>query len=182
MTDRDYVSRLTKAHVGRRVEAPTGDVWAIRGVVKKTAAGSRTWVAGLQHAAERRRYREEEVDTIVNGNWVWADEEEPSSNESLATATDTAAPRDDEGRRLCERCGEPIAFITMQGSGKAMPVDHGGLAAADALAEMEDEVPTGLVTRGGKTLTRSELERAAEADLTVYRSHFVTCPDAEHFH
>lgn len=172
---RSYIEKLTKRDEGRRVEDPEGEPWVIRGVAKRTEHGRRRWMVGLKHAEQSRRYREIERDTILNRSWTWADDGRGPSGPS---GTAKKVPRDDDGRRLCRRCREPIFFVEMP-SGKAMPVDHDGGKAARHIVEEMDSVtmdrPTGWVMRSGKVLTTHELQQAAKADLTVYRSHFASC-------
>lgn len=181
-TTRNYIERMTRRDEGRRVEDPDGDVWIVRGLAQKTKVGRRKWYVGLQHAENSRQYVEHELDRITNRSWAWVDERVGNDRSSVGAQgrkSDETPERDDQGRRLCRRCGAPIQFIRMQGSGKPMPVDHGGVSAREAYEEREnDGSPTGLVTRAGELLSPHDLKRAADDDLTVYRSHFVTCPGA----
>jgi len=173
---RSYVEKLTKHDEGRRVEDPSGEEWTIQGVAKRTERGRGAWYVGLKHTEERGRYREEKRDTILHNAWTWGDD--GRAPDVLPGGSSTKkAPRDDDGRRLCHRCGAPIFFIEMP-TGKKMPVDNEPIAARDVLEEIGEVMmdrPTGWVTRNGKVLTTHELKQAAEANLTIYRSHFASC-------
>jgi len=177
---RSYVENLTRRDVGRRITDSSDETWIIQGVEKKTDRGRRRWMVGLKHAEERRRYQELERDTILNGVWTWADDGRPHSGRQREGSRSKEVPRDDEGRRLCKRCEEPIFFVRTA-SGKAMPVDHEPTAARRIVEDMTITMdkPTGWVTRQGKVLTTHELKKAAQADLTVYRSHFASCNQSD---
>jgi hypothetical protein len=183
MPRRRYVERLTSNHEGEHLVDPNGKEWIVKSVHKnraKMGVGRRTvWMAYLQDPDRRSHYEQMRVSRITGGAWTWGDGEPPASA-PRSTATRTA-PRDERGRRLCKACREPIQFIKAQGTGRAIPVDHGGIAARDVVERADDLSDVSVVTRAGEVLRGEQVRWAAEDDLTVFRSHFASCTKPEAF-
>lgn len=70
----------------------------------------------------------------------------------------------------CRSCGAEILWITMEDSGKKMPID----------VVPDDANGTVVILGGtkGRVCTRSELVHYAACGRRFYRSHFATCPNA----
>lgn len=186
MPTRRYITRLTKRDEGAHVVSPTDEEWRIRSVVKTTAGGRRRWEVYLQDPDHPGQYEKREASHLTNASWRWAEghapkERAPPPSLPSSNRAKTETKRDEDGRRLCDACGEPIFFIRLEGSGTAMPVDAGGIGARDVVEEADDLSKVTMITRSGRMLRGQRLRRAAEQDLTVYRSHFASCPDAEQF-
>lgn len=73
----------------------------------------------------------------------------------------------------CKSCGAPIIWIKTF-SGKAMPVDAGGI---DFFADPEGKEL--FVTDGGAVVHGVRAEEGAEHTHRGYISHFATCPNAD---
>ncbi|MGH9001955.1 MAG: hypothetical protein ACRDYV_02390 [Acidimicrobiia bacterium] len=75
----------------------------------------------------------------------------------------TPQPRQDR----CRSCGAPVLWVRMAGTGRWMPLD-------------QDPDPRGTVyLAGGKGRTLAPGATPATGGPT-YRSHFASCPDADH--
>lgn len=74
---------------------------------------------------------------------------------------------------VCGSCRTGIRWVTMEGSGKAMPLD------------LEPDVDKGTiyVSNGtrliGRVMTGEDLELARKGDAPLFVSHFATCPNAK---
>lgn len=188
MAKRRYITRITKRDEGAHVISPSSEKeWRIRSVVKTSAGGRRRWEVYLQDPEARGQYRKLEASRLTNGSWRWAEGHAPSERAPAGPLTSSNSPKpgevktNEDGQRLCDACGAPIFFIRLEGSGTAMPVDAGGIGARDVVEEADDLSKVTMITRSGRMLRGQRLRRAAEQDLTVYRSHFASCPDAEQF-
>ena len=81
----------------------------------------------------------------------------------------------------CRGCGAEIVWIKMYGSGKKMPVDA---EPVDVLIYGEQNRT--FIRSDGVTIQGSEIGDAWDDDpdanvVKAYRSHFATCPAANHF-
>jgi len=164
-----YVETISKDDEGRVLVDPAGSEWKILKVARLRTKTGRTWMIGLRRVGDGSpRYREEPVRRISKRAWTW--QKEPNRR-VLRPSSAAPAPTDDDGRRLCKYCDEPIFFVRTEGEGNAMPLDPEPVAAAD----LAQAGATMALTRGGQVLGSAGIKQAARDDLSLYRSHFATC-------
>lgn len=78
-------------------------------------------------------------------------------------------------RRICRSCRAPILWAFTTASGERMPLDEKPSATGNVVVHISEEQPPRLMAG---VLTRGQVDGARLDGKTLYRSHFVSCPDA----